>query len=93
MRKPSLNSRTIILIATGVLTGIGLAYLVIRYLDKIIELVETLKKRTFLRFEIESQDVGCPDLDLDESSQAFHPGYDTELSPDGTPQPNNPADE
>lgn len=47
MRKPSLNSRTIILIATGVLTGIGLAYLVIRYLDKIIELVETLKKRTF----------------------------------------------
>ena len=76
MRKPSLNSRTIILIATGVLTGIGLAYLVIRYLDKIIELVETLKN-VLLRLEIESQDVGCPDLDLDESSQAFHPGYDT----------------
>ena len=93
MRKSKSYSRTVILMATGVLAGIGLIYLIVRYSDKLIEIIETLKKRTFLKLEFETSDAEGSDTAQDLSGEAFYPGYDTELSPEGSPQPNIPSDE
>lgn len=93
MRESRSNSRTVVLIATGVLAGIGLVYLIVRYSDRLIELVETFKKRAFLKLEFETPDVESSDPDQNPASEAFYPGYDTQPSPEGTPQPNIPSDE
>jgi hypothetical protein len=86
------NSRIIILIATGVLAGAGLVYLIVRYLDKLIEFAEAIKKHACVKLEIKTPELESLDHDQN-TSEAFYPGYDTEFSPEGTPQPNDPTNE
>jgi hypothetical protein len=85
--------RVFLMVATGLLAGIGLVFLIVRYLDKLVELFRAFRKQAFLRLEVGSCNAEVPEHNLDNSQEAFYPGYDTDFATDGGPQPNIPSEE
>jgi hypothetical protein len=88
------NFKVFIMVAMGLIAGAGLVLLVIRYMDKLIELFESIKKNGFLKLEI-----GCPhsakisQAAAEDYYEAFQANYAAEPGPDGEPQPNTPTEE
>ncbi|NLM62633.1 MAG: hypothetical protein GX193_11240 [Clostridiales bacterium] len=85
--------RVFLLVATGLLAGIGLVFLIVRYLDKLTELFRAFRKQAFLKLEVGPCNAEVPEHDTDESREAFYPGYDTEINSEGSFQPDTPSEE
>lgn len=90
------KSKVLVLVTLGVIAGAGVVFLLVRYLDRLIDLFESFKKKGFLKLEI-----CCPDhVKLSEAAaedceafQAFQASHSVEPGPGGEPLPNTPTEE
>jgi hypothetical protein len=80
----------------GVVAGAGVVFLLVRYMDRLMDLIDFFKKKGFLKLEI-----CCPDhvkiseaaAEDSEAFQAFQADRSVQPGPDGEPLPNLPTEE
>jgi len=88
------NFKVFAMVAMGLIAGAGLVFLIIRYMDKLTELFESVRKNGFFKLEFCSpRSVRISEAAADDYYQAFQANYAAEPGPTGEPAPNPPTEE
>jgi len=88
------NFKVIAILAMGLIAGAGLVFLIIRYMDKLTEIFDSVKKRVILKLEFcRPRSVRLTEAFADGCCQAFKADCAAEPGPTGDPIPNIPTEE
>lgn len=81
--------------AMGLIAGAGLIFLAIRYMDKMIDFIDSIKKRVFFKLEIccPSESDKISEAAAEDYCESFRAKYAADPDQTGEPQPNTPTEE
>jgi hypothetical protein len=81
-------------VAMGLLVGGGLVFLIIKNIDRLTDLMRSVKKHGFLKLELGVPNFArISEAAAEDCEQAFRADYAAEPSPQGEPAPNPPTEE